>query len=265
MKLAEQFYSSFGLIYNSLQGHTRNKVREPAAIRFAFPHHFVILSVMNLPTDKKQRYDRWDLFGNVHGKDKDMLIDLVRKNRSFRGYDHSRKISEEELLAMVEAARLCPSSVNMQPLKYYLAFREDTVNTIQKQTKWAKGLPEMTLPHEGKEPTAFIVICQDTKINENLNRFHRDIGIVAHTILLTATEMGLGGCMIGNFDANAVQGVLGLEENLRPMLIVAIGKPDEDVILTDVVDGKTAYYRDEKDRHYVPKRALEDLVMGDHS
>jgi hypothetical protein len=40
-----------------------------------------------------------------------------------------------------------------------------------------------------------------------------------------------------------------------------IGKPAEDIVLTEVVDGKTGYYRDAEDRHYVPKRALEDLVI----
>lgn len=80
-------------------------------------------------------------------------------------------------------------------------------------------------------------------------------------MLLTAVEMGLGGCMIGNFNAGPVQDALGLKEEIRPLLIVAVGKPDEEVILTDVVDGKTGYYRDEQDRHYVPKRKLEDLVI----
>ena len=191
-----------------------------------------------------------------------MLIDLVRKNRSYRGYDHSRAITREELLKLVEAARLCPSSVNVQPLKYFLACDPDTVATVQAQTHWAKGLPELTLPHPGKEPTAFIVICQDTAIHPNLARFQRDVGIVAQTMLLAAVEMGLGGCMIGNFDAGSVHEALGLADEIRPLLIVAFGKPDEAVILTDVVDGRTGYYRDEQDRHYVPKRALADLVIG---
>lgn len=129
------------------------------------------------------------------------------------------------------------------------------------ERKWAKGLPDLTLPHPGKEPTVFIVICQDTSIDANLSRFQRDVGIVAQTMLLTAVEMGLGGCMIGNFNAESVHDALGLKEEIRPLLIVAIGKPDEEVILTDVVDGKTGYYRDEQDRHYVPKRKLEDLVI----
>ena len=191
-----------------------------------------------------------------------MLIDLVRKNRSFRGYDHSRKITKEELLCMVEAARLCPSSVNIQPFKYYLAYEEDKVSVLQKETHWARGLPEMTLPHPGKEPTAFIVICQDQRIFESLARFQKDVGIVAQTMLLQAVEMGLGGCMIGNFNAASVKEVLGLEEQLHPLLIVAVGKPDEEIILTDVGEGgSTSYYRDDEDRHYVPKRALADIVL----
>ena len=191
-----------------------------------------------------------------------MLIDLVRKNRSFRGYDHSRKITKEELLCMVEAARLCPSSVNIQPFKYYLAYEEDKVSVLQKETHWARGLPEMTLPHPGKEPTAFIVICQDQRIFESLARFQKDVGIVAQTMLLQAVEMGLGGCMIGNFNAASVRDVLDLDEQLYPLLIVAVGKPDEEIILTDVgEDGSTSYYRDDEDRHYVPKRALDDIIL----
>lgn len=190
-----------------------------------------------------------------------MLIDLVRANRSYRGYDHSRAIADEELLAMVEAARLCPSSVNIQPLKYVLVNAEPALSAVQAQTRWAKGLPELTLPHPGHAPTAFIVICQDTRISDNLSRFQRDVGIVAQTMLLTAVEMGLGGCMIGNFSADAVRDVLGLDESLRPLLIVAIGKPDEAVILTDVTDGRTGYYRDGADRHYVPKRSLDELII----
>ena len=190
-----------------------------------------------------------------------MLIDLIKANRSYRGYNHSRTVTKDELMKMVEAARLCPSSVNVQPLKYFLAYTPDVVDVIQAHTRWAKGLPDIHLPHPGKEPTAFIVICQDTSIDANLSRFQKDVGIVAQTMLLTAVEMGLGGCMIGNFHADSVHGVLGLKEEIRPLLIVAIGKPDEEVILTDVVDGKTGYYRDEQDRHYVPKRKLEDLVI----
>ena len=191
-----------------------------------------------------------------------MILDLVTKSRSWRGYDENRKVTREELVSLVQCARLTPSSVNMQPLKYYLACDPETVAKIQPLTGWARALPELNLPHPGKRPTAFIVICQDLTISSSLARFQKDVGIVAQTMLLAATEMGLGGIMIGNFNAEKVRTALELPETIAPMLILAIGKPDETIVLTDVgEDGSTNYYRDENDVHYVPKRSLESLLL----
>lgn len=153
--------------------------------------------------------------------------ELVLKNRSYRGYDHSRKVSREELLEMVDCARFAASSVNKQPLKYVLVCEPEKVDRVQPLTKWGRALPDMVLPHPGKEPTAFIVICLDKTISENEKVFTRDMGIVAQTILLAA-----------------------------------VGKPDEEIVMTDLPeDGNTNYYRDADDVHYVPKRALEDIVL----
>ena len=162
---------------------------------------------------------------------------------------------------MVDCARFAPSSVNAQPFKYLLAWEKEKLDLIQPLTGWARNLPEKRLPYPGKRPTGFIVVCQDTDWDPDLTRYLKDVGIVAQTMLLTAVEMGLGGCMIGSFNAGGIHSALGLDESIRPMLVVAVGKPDEEVILTDAVDGKTGYYRDDKDRHYVPKRPLEELVL----
>lgn len=192
-----------------------------------------------------------------------MIKDLVQKNRSYRGYDESRKVTREELVHLVECARLAPSSVNMQPLRYYLIHTQEELDLLQPLTNWARALPELTLPHPGHCPTGFVVICQDTNLNPSIPRFQKDIGIVAQTMLLAAVEMVLGGCMIGNYDAGKVKAALNLAENLAPVLIVAIGKPDETIVLTDVGrNGETNYYRDENDVHYVPKRSLDDLIIN---
>lgn len=188
--------------------------------------------------------------------------ELVRKNRSYRGFDGARRIDREELVQLADLARLCPSSVNKQPFKYYLACEKEVVDKIQKETKWAKALPEISLPHEGMCPTAFIVICQDTRIDESLTRYQRDVGIVAQTMLLAAVDKGLGGCMIGNFGAASVKEVLELPEYLVPMLILALGKPAETVVLEEIEEGESiVYYRDEQDVHHVPKRKLEDILL----
>ena len=190
------------------------------------------------------------------------FVELVRKNRSYRGYNENRPVTREELTRLVECARLCPSSVNAQPLKYRLVWQKEEVARLQEKTNWAKALTSITLPHPGMCPTAFIVICQDTVIDTSLQRYQKDVGIVAQTMLLGAVEMGLGGCMIGNFNAGEVRQVLALPEAMAPLLVVAIGEPAETVVLTEVgPDGSVQYYRDENDVHYVPKRALEDILI----
>lgn len=192
-----------------------------------------------------------------------MLKDLVAKNRSYRGYDESVKITREQLLDIVDAARLTPFSQNFQSFKYYLSCDAETNAKIQPLTGWARWLQPMVLPHPGKCPTAFVVICYDKTIGPGAQRFSKDIGIVAQTMLLRAVEMDLGGIMIGNFSPEKVSEALALDENLQPVLIVAFGKPDEQVVLTDLgEDGSINYYRDENDVHYVPKRKLEDLIIN---
>lgn len=192
-----------------------------------------------------------------------MLKDLILKNRSYRGYDESYTFTREQMASYIDGARFCPSSKNLQPLKYYAAYEKKDVEAIRPLVRWAAQLPEIELPHPGHCPTGFIVICQDVSINSNFNMFLRDAGIVAQTMLLLAVEEGLGGCMIGNFMAKELSEALSLPENIRPTLVVALGKPDEKIVLTDVgPDGKTPYYRDENDVHYVPKRSLNELMIN---
>lgn len=192
-----------------------------------------------------------------------MFKDLVKASRSYRGYDESRRVTREELLEMVDCARYAASSVNRQPLQYYLAWEKEDVDRIFAMTKWARGLPDLKLPHDGMAPTGFIVICMNLNWGESIARFQKDIGIVAQTMLLSAVEMGLGGCMIGNFNAGEVKETLNLADHLAPVLIVAIGKPAEEIVITEVgPDESVDYYRDENDVHYVPKRRLEDIVIN---
>ena len=78
-----------------------------------------------------------------------MLKELLKQNRSYRGFDESRKITREELEDLVDCTRYTPSSVNMQPLKYFLAWQPELAKTIQPLTKWARVLQPMELPHPG--------------------------------------------------------------------------------------------------------------------
>ena len=194
-----------------------------------------------------------------------MLKDLILANRSYRGFVEEFKFSREDLEEFIDAARNCPSAANLQPLAYYIAYEQDKVEQILSCTKWAAALPELDLPREGHHPTGFVVICQDTSISSNLNSSKIDIGIAAQSILLMAAEKKLGGLMIGNFDPDMLKTVTGLSERYEPQLVIALGKPDEKVVLTDVkADGSTKYYRDENDVHYVPKRSLRSIIINNN-
>ena len=87
--------------------------------------------------------------------DEKMLKDLVLKNRSYRGFDESVRISRETLEGFVDCARLCPSSVNKQPLKYFLAWEPEEVEKVQGLTKWARALPGYGTAASGKTADGF--------------------------------------------------------------------------------------------------------------
>ena len=191
-----------------------------------------------------------------------MIKDLIKKNRSVRGYDNSRDVTIEELREMVDCARLSASSVNMQPLKFILVNTVDGKARVLKQVSFAAKLSALKLPHKGSEPMAYIVICQDEQISKSETGFLRDVGIAAQSITLAATELGLGACMLGYFSPDKLRQALGLSENLKPQLIVSLGKSVEDVRIVEIEEGEsTDYYRDEAGIHYVPKRKLDDLII----
>lgn len=191
-----------------------------------------------------------------------MLKELVIKNRSYRGFDESYWFTKEQLEGYVDLTRYTASSVNAQPLKYKIVYEKYKVEAVRPLTRWARALPDMVLPHPNMHATAFIIICQDTDISPNLARYQKDIGIVAQTITLAAVEDGLGGCMIGNFTPDEIKETLNLAENLTPMLIIALGKPAEEIVIKEIDNGEsTKYYRDENDVHYVPKRKLKDILI----
>lgn len=166
------------------------------------------------------------------------------------------------MLELVELTRLAASSANRQPLKYYVATKHEEVEAILALTGWGAMLKPMKLPKDGKHPTAFVVICQDTEISGNLEQYKYDAGIVAEAMLLGATEKGLGGCMLGNFKEAELKKLLGFGDELVIQLVVAFGKPDEEIHLEDAENGNVKYYRDEAGEvHFVPKRKMEDIIL----
>ena len=186
-----------------------------------------------------------------------MLKDLIRKNRSYRRFDESKRISENEIFEMIDAARLSASARNSQPLKYYISLEENLNERIFSTLAWAGYLKNWDGPSKGERPAAYLVQMHDTEITPN---FFCDDGIAAQSILLTAVELGYGGCIIASIKRERLAEILKIPEHLKIIQVIALGKPAEEVQIEEMKNNHIEYWRDEREVHHVPKRSLEELI-----
>ncbi|MGD8500148.1 MAG: nitroreductase family protein, partial [Phycisphaerales bacterium] len=124
---------------------------------------------------------------------------------------------------------------------------------------WAGYLKDWPGPAEGERPSAYIIILGDTQISGS---FDCDHGIAAQSILLGAAEKGLGGCMIGTVRRPQLCRALEIPSRYKILLVLALGKPKEMVVLDTIgPDGSIEYWRDSDGVHHVPKRRLDELIL----
>jgi nitroreductase len=187
-----------------------------------------------------------------------MLIDLLIKNRSYRKFYEEEKIERLLLEELIECARLSPSGANLQPLKFFLSNDIETNDKIFPNLAWAGYIPDWSGPKEGEKPSAYIVILLDKKIAGTSGVDH---GIAAQSILLGAVEQGLGGCMIGSLKKTSLAEALDIPEQYEILLVLALGKPREIIVLDDIKDQDVKYWRDDRNKHHVPKRRVEELIF----
>ncbi|NJD02860.1 MAG: nitroreductase family protein [Ruminiclostridium sp.] len=188
-----------------------------------------------------------------------MIYQLIRKNRSYRRFYQEVAIDRIDLEELIDLARLSSSGANLQSLKYIISCEPGKNSLIFPQLKWAGYLADWNGPEEGEKPSAYIVMLLDRNISSNC---YWDHGIACQSILLGACEKGLGGCMIASFDKVALRNSLKIPESYEPLLVIALGKPKETVVLEELNDsGSIKYWRDSKGVHHVPKRNLKDLIL----
>lgn len=189
-----------------------------------------------------------------------MFKDMIEKNRSYRRFHQEERITEETLLSLVNLARLSASGANKQPLRYILSSDRAVNEAIYSTVGWAGYLSDWAGPVEGERPAAYIVMVQD-KNNKMVAGI--DHGIAAQSILLGAVEKGLGGCIIASIQKDKLGIVLGMPEDYEILLVIALGKPKEVVVIEEVTVGEDIkYWRDEQQVHHVPKLKLADVILS---
>ena len=185
--------------------------------------------------------------------------ELVLKNRTYRRFYQDVKIELSTLRELVDLARLSSSGANLQPLKYILSNEPEKNGKIFRHLRWAGYLKDWDGPAEGERPSAYIIVLGDKRISTN---YFWDHGIACQSILLGATEKGLGGCMFGSANKKGLMEDLNIPDIFEVLVVIALGKPKEKVVLEEVDEtGDIKYWRDEKQVHHVPKRKLDDIIL----
>jgi len=188
------------------------------------------------------------------------VTDLIRKNRSYRRFDESAEISRDTLRDLVDLARQTPSAANKLPLKYILCSTPERNEAVFATLGWAAYLSEWPGPDPGERPSAYIVVLGDTRIAAG---WSVDPGIAMQSMLLAAVDRGLGGCMFGSIKRRQLADALDIPEHLHILYVLALGRPIEVVRIEDVEPGgDIRYYRDDEAVHHVPKRGLDEIIVG---
>ena len=184
-----------------------------------------------------------------------MIYEKIVERRTIRKYARE-PVSNYVLVKCVDAARLSPSGMNRQPLKYIIVNDEELLVEVFSSTSWAGSLPDYE-PSKEEMPRAYIIVLLDKEIRKN---YGHDAGIAVMSISMVAYEEGLGSCILGSIDRPKIRKILDIPDSLDILLAVDLGHPSESPIVDKMKNDDTKYWLDNENVLHVPKRELRDIV-----
>lgn len=183
--------------------------------------------------------------------------DAILNRRTIRKFKQE-KIEEEILMQLIDFARLAPTGMNLQPLKFAVIAEENTLAKVFPFVKWASYLSDGA-PKEGEKPVAYIAILGDYSIKKE---FQTDAGSAVMSIITGAMEYGLGSCWLGALNRDEIMSVLGLsQEEFSLLYLVALGYPNQESIAEETEEQNIRYWKDEYEKIHVPKRSRQEVVL----
>ncbi|MFK2822076.1 nitroreductase family protein [Arcobacter sp. YIC-80] len=188
------------------------------------------------------------------------LKTLIQNARTTRRFKKDTKVNLEDLKELIDLARITSSAKNMQPIKYILVTKEEDVLKLARSASWASHLENWSQSEE-ERPSAFILMLNDQMI-DGFPMF--DAGASFTAISLAAKAKGLATAPLASIDKQLCRKLFVIPDNLDVMIGIAVGVEDENIKLVDTTNFDTNYYREKNDTHCVPKRALEQIIMGEY-
>ena len=155
------------------------------------------------------------------------LDEILNMRYSCRDYD-SRPVSEGDLTAICEAARLAPSACNSQTWRFVVIRNRNLISRICDE-----AMRPVIRNQWMKEAPVFIAGCSKLDIVANrigsavtgIEYYQIDLGIAMEHMVLKATELGLGTCWIGWFREEKIKEILGIPGSIRVTALLTVGYP----------------------------------------
>ena len=150
------------------------------------------------------------------------INDLIASRWSGRAYDSDRELSQENVLALLEAARWAPSCYGDEPWRYIVCNKKDNVGAWDKaysclaegNQSWAKDAPLLIL----------VIADSVMRRNGNPNRWGQyDTGAASMSLCLQATDIGLMVHQMGGFNAERARELFAIPEQYIPMAMMTVG------------------------------------------
>lgn len=150
------------------------------------------------------------------------LHPLLAERWSPRGFDPSHNVDDEQLTALLEAARWAPSANNSQPWRFLTGRRGDPD---------FDRLADLLLPgNQSWAPVASALILVTARTVNDTGRVLPwalyDTGQAIASLTVQASAEGLFVHQMGGFDADAARLQFDLGDTLEPVVMVAVGQFD---------------------------------------
>ena len=153
--------------------------------------------------------------------------ELILKRQSDRKYAPG-KVSTEDIMKCIEAARMSPSACNAQPWKFVVV---DDRGKLNEMADAAEGMGMNKFTHG--VPVMVAVVLEKMNFSAKVGSLVKnkdycmlDLGMAVEHFCLQAAELGLGTCIMGWFDEKKIASLLGVPRGKRIPLIIALGHPE---------------------------------------
>ena len=150
------------------------------------------------------------------------FYEIAQARQSCRAYDPARPVEEEKIRAILETARIAPSACNGQP--YHI-----TVCRGEAAAKVARAVQGMGMNKFASDAPILLVISEKPYVPtaalgakvKGIDYRSIDMGILAAYVTAEATAQGLGTCILGWLDSDAIREVCHLDGDVT--LVITLG------------------------------------------